>query len=103
MSAYSLAELARLSREKSFEEFRKMVGHALFMYLYFYQPGPGQEHFRLIGSRGALRPSRYVTWAKFTRPVRELWAYAFDRFVYWHVQYILKLGGYLNDKDKNDA
>ena len=93
-------------REKSFEGFKAAVAYGLFAYLSRYQPQPGRDQFREIGVELPIEPSmqRYI-WAFIAWPcdIWQLKVRTFTRTVYWHVQYILKLGGYLNDKNKNDA
>jgi len=102
MDAYRLDEI-----ERSFESFRAAVGWALFRYLYLrdYQPWDNREHLKraLAHLRSEPLLMRY-RWIDFHESVNTLkFARPFSRVVYWHVQYILKLGGYINDKDKDDA
>ena len=100
LDAYRLDEL-----ERSFEGFRTAVGWALFRYLYDYQPWGNRKHFRVVCVKLHSEPQiGRFRWIDFHEPVNTLqFASPFSRVVYWHVQYILKLGGYINDKDKDDA
>jgi len=96
LDAYRLDEI-----ENSFEGLRAAVGWALFRYLHDYQPWRGRKHFRQVCARLHHEPQiAQYRWLNFRQPVNTFrFAHPFDRFVYWHVQYILKLGGYLNEND----
>ena len=100
LDAYRLDEI-----ERSFEGFRTAVGWALFRYLYDYQPWENRKHFQRVMARPRHEPLlMHYRWYDFHEPVKTLqFASPFSRVVYWHAQYILKLGGYLDDKDKDDA
>ena len=100
LDAYRLDEI-----ERSFEGFRTAVSYALFCYLYNYQPWERRKHFKQIGvNLYRLTLLARFKWVDFYEPVKTLrFAHPFGRVVYWHVQYILRLGGYLNDKSREEA
>jgi len=96
LKTYQLDEI-----ESSFDGFRTAVSYALLYYLYHHQSWKSQRHFRQIGYRPEYNPTLgCFKKADFQEPVKTLWfASPFSRVVYWHVQYMLRLGGYLNEND----
>jgi len=106
--AYSLKQFHRPCREMSFEHFRAVVAYVLLSYLSYFQPdalnfcGPVFRHTDIKTITNSSSARELFVFQDYsidlTEQKGEWFNSPFRLTVYWYVQHLLRLGGYINEE-----